>query len=489
MFRLIAIAFAVIALNTAAFAQPAQDTRLPAEDLLADLALAEEAYARIHPGYTRYANPDELSTAWTTLRQRIETQGEMSVGEFYLELQSILVEIRCDHTKVELPRALRQERETSQIYLPFRWQWIEERAIVTHPGTVEGLNTGDEIIMIDDQPIADLVNEVIDYIPFDGETRWARATGLADSSEFEGGAIDHFGAMLNWPEPFGSAIARTADGEERRVDFERLNFADYRNLRSRFAPAENFKDAVHFEPLNADTALLRVDTFVNYRDPVDPDDLYRPIFDELSKTGVSNLILDLRNNGGGSGDAQSGLIAYLIDERQTLYSDMRVATLDMDGLRDHLWTWDSRALSPNPLGFRTNDDGTYSLRRFVDRDLRPIRPQRQRFEGQLIMLIGPSNSSASTTIATFLKDHADAVLVGAETGGSSEGPTAGLMFTLILPNSDVRTRIPFFRYYNNVDNAAVGLGVSPDIEAGLTVEAYRNGEDPALEAALAFIRQ
>ena len=77
--------------------------------------------------------------------------------------------------------------------------------------------------------------------------------------------------------------------------------------------------------------------------------------------------------------------------------------------------------------------------------------------------------------------------MGEKTGGSAEGPTAGLLFTLTLPESGVRTRLPFFRIYNNVPSIDSGLGVSPDIEAPLTVAAFRAGRDPAMEVARKLI--
>jgi len=48
-------------------------------------------------------------------------------------------------------------------------------------------------------------------------------------------------------------------------------------------------------------------------------------------------------------------------------------------------------------------------------------------------------------------------------------------------------RLPFIRYYNNIEQFEPGLGLSPDIEAPLTVEAFLAGIDPALEQAKRWI--
>jgi len=472
-----------------AYAQEAQSRFLQTDAVLADIDLAEEAYARIHPGYTRYASEEDMASAWDALRTSASDAGGLSVAELYLGVQDVLVGIRCDHTKAELPRPLADERKTQPVYLPIGWRWVEDRAIITAPNGIQDVLAGDEILKIDGRPIGQIVSEVAAYLPYDGHTEWSRNRQISDSREFMGGAVDHFGALLAWPESQARLSVQRGDQDAREVMVDRVSFTDFAALRDAAGSVANFKDAVEFEVTADGIAVLRIDTFVNYRDPVKPDDIYNPIFKQLSDENVGTLILDLRNNGGGSSDAQMELLSYLLDRRRALYTDMRVATLDLDDLREHLWTWDSRALDPNPLGFSRNNDGTYSLRRFVSDELKQIRPKRHAFKGELVILTSDANSSASTTLAAFLAEHRGAVLVGEETGGSAEGPTAGLQFTLTLPESGITTSVPFIRYPTNISALRIGYGVKPDIEAPVTIDTLRNEADPALDAALAYIRE
>jgi len=484
--RMIAIALS-LAFFVVATAQEAGPDWLTPAQVRADIVLAESAYARVHPGYTRYASTDEMRAAWQQIVDQAEAGGGLSLGDFYLAVERALVTIRCDHTKAELPKALRVKREAEPVYLPFRWQLIEERGIVSAPGETSGLSFGDEILSIDGRSLATIVAAVSPYIPVDGYTDWSRRGGITESLEFMGGAIDHFGALL-WPVgPVAELDIRTADGERRTVAVERLTFDAWTALGDESGIRRNFKDAVTFERIGDEGAYLRVDTFVNYRNPVDPDDIYDPIFKAIRDEGRDKLILDLRKNGGGSTDASQRLVAHLIDRKLRIKTDMRAATLDLDGLRAHLDTWDKRALNPFRFAFRANRDGTYSLRRFFTDDLDTVRPDDFAFEGELIILTSSDNSSGSTNLIAVLNGLGRATLVGEKTGGSAEGPNAGLLFTLTLPESRVRTRLPFFRVFNNVPGFESGLGVSPDIEAPLTVAAFRAGRDPAMEAARKLI--
>jgi len=463
-----------------------RDRWLSAEQVASDVALAKEAYSRIHPGYNRYASTNTMDNAWSTITTRAQTSDGMRLGDFYLAMQLALTQIRCDHTKAELPRSMRDARGGQPLYLPFRWDLIENRGIITAPRQGSALSRGDEIIAIDGRPLSQVVSEVEKYIPVDGYTDWARTGEIAQSLEFMGGAVDHFGVLLWGGEPQASLRVKDAIGAERDVIVDRVSFKEWTALGEK--SQANFADAVEFQRMGDDTGYLKIDTFVNYRNPVDPHTILAPIFESIAQEGRTRLILDLRSNGGGSTDAAHALSSYLIEEAMPLKRSMTVATLDLTGLKEYLSTWDARALNPDPRGFIANEDGTYTLRDGITDDTAVIMPADFAFRGELIILTSTDNSSGSTNAISILAEQARTTLVGEPTGGSAEGPTAGLLFTLTLPESGIRTRIPLFRYRNNVSAFEPGLGVSPDVAAPLTVDAFRAGLDPALEMAKSLPR-
>lgn len=476
---------------------PAEE-RLTAEQVASDIALARETYERLHPGYTRYATADALTRGWQNIVAKARDNDGMSLGELYLNVNEVLTLIRCDHTKAELPPSISKDRDVTPVYFPARLDLVERRGFVRVAAQGSGLQVRDEIIRIDGRDFADLLEAVETYVPNDGYTTWSRESGLTESLEFKGGAVDHFGALLFEVTPVATVTVRrhgdpSGSAPLETLSVNRITHPEWLDLKADgvgafegipAASAANFKNAVHYARIDDNTAYLRVDTFVNYRDPVDPVSMYKPVFEKLQASGAETLILDLRQNGGGSNDAQSGLMAHFIDQDTPVFNEMRVSTLDLDGLREHLWTWDKRALKPNRLGFRKNDDGTYSMRAFVSDDLKATKPQLPRFGGRLLALTSHSNSSGVTNLLSVLKGRANMTMVGEKTGGSSEGPTAGLLFTLTLPASGIKTRVPFFRHFNNVQNFEPGLGVSPDVPARQTVTDYLNGVDTALTKAI-----
>lgn len=301
-------------------AEPAK-VWLTVEQVAKDVALAEDVYSRVHPGYTRYATTEQMRAAWQTLLQQSEAQGGMTVGDFYLGLSLALTNIRCDHTKAELPVALREARSGKPLYLPFRWELIENRGVIDIAAAGSGLKRGDEILSIDGRPLAFVATEASRYLPVDGFTDWSRRGQISSSADFMGGAVDHFGALL-WDPPAEATLEiRSIDGEVRTLSIARIDYDSWVALGRSAGMANNFKDAVRFEPVGKDAAILSIDTFVNYRVPVDPRELYGPIFEELRNEGRDTLILDLRQNGGGLDPVFSGIEPCRIfdDKKQDNY--------------------------------------------------------------------------------------------------------------------------------------------------------------------------
>ena len=88
---------------------------------------------------------------------------------------------------------------------------------------------------------------------------------------------------------------------------------------------------------------------------------------------------------------------------------------------------------------------------------------------------------------TVLKKRPHTTFIGEATGGSVEGPTAGILFFLKLPNSQITTRIPLFRYHNDINQFEPGRGLEPDIYVTDSIEDFLQDRDAILDRALASI--
>ncbi len=459
------------------------DPRLTAEQAAEDLRLLQLAMTQTHPGYGRYTPVADMEAAFASLQQR--ASDGIGSNELIVEVSRYLSLLRCDHTKAEIPAGLADYRDTEPTYLPFQGRLFGERFYVWHSG-VDGLSRGDEIRSINGRPMTEIVAAILPLIAFDGYTEHARQTSFGVTSELKGGALDHFLPLL-----FGSSAEFVfevggADGNLRELGGSALTYPDWLSLnpeaKGRY---RNFSDddAVRLTFPDETTAVLAVDTFVNYRTPVDPDDVYRDLMRQLEGRDV--LVLDLRQNGGGSEDASIGLLRYLMDRPFRVYREKRVRSIDHGELREHYSTWEKRALDPNPLGFKSLDNGEYRLRSlFAGQETRELKPAKMAFKGRLIVMTTRNNASGSTALMTVLKQRENTVFVGETTGGNPDGTTAGVLFFLKLPNSGITVRVPWFLQVADTDVVYGGRGLEPDQVVDVSIDDLVAGRDPILQRAL-----
>ncbi|MGB5334140.1 MAG: S41 family peptidase [Woeseiaceae bacterium] len=459
-------------------------TLLSAEAAAKDIEIARDRLEAMHAGYDRYTGESTLSDMWDALESR--SSDGISRGDLYIGISRILAAIRCDHTKAELPDDMAAARNTERVYLPFRFVLFSGRMYVDTPAAKSELSRGDQILSIDGRRVAWWLAKVEPLIPVDGDATHVVPLELAYSTEFMGPALDHFAPFFADIDGTVRLQVRSTDGREFTVTTERLTFPDFQSMVGEKRYSSNFADSIRFERLGDNAAYLAVDTFVNYRKPVDAAAHLAPYFESLKQENRDKLIVDLRNNGGGSDDAQLALLQYLIN-RPAKTAEALLTRFDSlsDGRRQYLSTWNEAALYPDPAWFEPLDNGYFKLvAPGLAADSRPLQPAELAFEGDLVVLIGPANSSGSTHLVAVLANAERGLLVGEKTGGAPTGATAGIIYFLTLPESGIKIRIPGQRtVMANADRLPARDGITPEIPVTASRDAYFAGRDAALDAA------
>jgi carboxyl-terminal processing protease len=99
----------------------------------------------------------------------------------------------------------------------------------------------------------------------------------------------------------------------------------------------------------------------------------------------------------------------------------------------------------------------------------------------MVVLVNSGSASAAEIVAGAMQDRGRAVLIGERTfgKGSVQSPQT-------LSNGG-QLRITIERWYTPNDRAIHGTGITPDYIVNNTPEDLREGKDPQLEAAIAFL--
>jgi len=470
-------------------AKAPQNTILTAEEIKNDVETLRSTFSHIHPGYTRYESLDAMNLAWDGIIEKANKNQGMRLGDFYPEVQLALSLIRCDHTKAEVPESIKEQRKSMQAYFPFKWEIVGDRAYVKFALDETSIQAGDEITAIDGISIRQYIEMYSKYTSIDGFNEHTRTNEIAFSSEFMGGVVEHFAALTESPSPV-SQVEILRSGTHSVVTVNKLGFIAWRKFLQKNEPFyRNFKDEVSLQLLDANTAILNVNTFVNYRQPVEPSSVYDPIFQKIEDSGVKNLILDLRQNGGGSSEPAAALLSYFISKPESISREVRVKTYDYGEYKPLLQTWDSRALNPDPSWFTKTREGDYRLTDDLAILAKKVSPSPLAFSGHLVVLTSSNNSSGSASFLAKLRDLGNATFIGEPTGGSSEGPTSGIIFFVTLPHSGIVARLPAQRDYNDINSFTFGRGVIPDIQVAPQLADIQSNRDVILETAISFINQ
>jgi hypothetical protein len=456
--------------------------RLSPAALTRDIDLLARAIQEVHSGTNRYMPARVMDTAFARLRRRAEQP--MTEIQFYRDVALLLAQMRCNHTKAELSPTLQTFRESAATHLPVQVQVVEDRILVRRSASGR-ITAGTEITAINGVSAADVLKAIGRYSAVDGFTDFARAELFGSDSDLMGADLDHY-----WPVEYGFASTfvlalRDRAGRTRTDTLPAITYRDWQRLSGDTVDVD-VRNGTSWRMLDDTTALLTVRSFVNYRQPVKVDSLYAVLLNAIRGAGARHLIVDLRENGGGSDDASNGLLRHLISAPLQPYRAIRRRTIRVDSaFADAFDTWGDRRplFSPPASSFTELPDGWFAERGATA----TLAPAAAAFSGRVSLLTSRANSSGSTMLLAVLQQAGRTDgrirLVGEETGGSAEGPTAGQILFLKLPSSGVRVRIPLKRTDVNVDPSMPGMGVLPDIDATATVADVRAGVDRALLVA------
>lgn len=205
-------------------------------------------------------------------------------------------------------------------------------------------------------------------------------------------------------------------------------------------------------------------------------------FAQIQRESIHSLILDLRDNEGGSSDLGDALLAYLTDQPVQQYASMDVKVSEQikayygrsDLAYRHAPHYDAIVQAPS---------GTVLT--FGGQPLVP-QPTERRFHGDLYVLIGPETYSAATMLAATVKDFQLGLLLGEETGGLATQYAD--IYPFELPHTGLRCIVSHKRFLrpSGLDD---GKGVVPDIEGAVAMNGQAQAGDPVLEHTLAHIRE
>jgi carboxyl-terminal processing protease len=356
-----------------------------------------------------------------------QVRATTSTYEYYRLLQRMYALLKDGHTEVFLPTEL-AERMAADV--PIRIDLIEHRVFVTRVDSkaleVDGVTAGLEILRIDGVPVHEYA------------AKNRRTYAASNSPQHVEVKVYSYGLLAG---PRDRPVTVEFRSPEGKVFEKRLARGPY--------PDATALPAFVLRRLPGKIAYVALNTF-NVED-VQKD--FEKHFPEIRAS--DGLILDVRENDGGSGLIAYNLLSYLTDKEFPLppwKSREYVATLRVWGTAGG-W-YESK---PQTWPGRPNDF----------------------FAKPVVMLIGPRSLSATDVFASTFQRMKRGRLIGEPTAGSTGDP---LGFALPGGGSGrVATS-------TDLGPGPIGKGVQPDLLVPRTAEDLLAGRDAALAAAMAELK-
>ena len=220
-------------------------------------------------------------------------------------------------------------------------------------------------------------------------------------------------------------------------------------------------------------ATLTLNTFSNGR----LRKFFRQSFNKLAQQNIANVIVDIRQNGGGRVNMSTLLTKY-ISRLPFKIADSAYATARglggfhkyfTGGFFNSLQMW---------LTSRKKSDGNYHLTR-VEKHL--YAPKKNNYKGKVYVVISGPTFSAATLFCNAIKGQQGITLVGEPTGGGWYGNSGIIIPDVKLPNSGLRVRMPLYKMVQVQHGQLKGQPVMPDVLVPPSYDALINGYDKKLE--------
>ncbi|MFT3948869.1 MAG: S41 family peptidase [Agriterribacter sp.] len=403
-------------------------------------------------------------------------------------LAPLTEKIRCGHTSFSYPAAYnRQMREHPQPSIPLYMKiWTDTMVLTLNLNKQDSiLKPGTIITRINGMSERQLTDTMFRFMPSDGyseNVNYVRLSGafphyhrniLGLSPTYEVQYIDSTGAGKTTVIP---VYDPSTDSVAKRIVQTRTRQLDPKNKPKRL----EYIRSLSFDS-NSQYAVMTVNSFTGGRLPL----FFRKSFRELRKKNIPNLIIDIRNNGGGNVSNYTALAKYI---RATPFKVCDTMVCNTRGLAGYNKYVKEGLLNSLILFFvsKKEHDGNYHFRYWEKHTFKPRK--KNHYNGKVYVLISGSTFSASTLFAHAVKGQQNVSLLGEEAGGGAYGNSGIRIPDVVLPHTKMKVRLPLFRIVQYQHGAKDGRGVMPDIFVPPTAENVRKGIDGKMRKAIAIIQ-
>lgn len=461
-FNIVLIIIILIQLNAIS-----QENKYSQKQLQEDIKYLHLELEKRHPNLYLHSSKIKIDSFFKSLNESLPSS--MTELAFYSYITPINSIIKDGHTLFFPSIDYVEYHNSSSKYFPFKVSWDGKKLYVELNYFKEDeIENGAEIISINNKSCIEIMDYMLVRMMRDGENKTYPIWVLNNwFNEYYSYFFGHFDSYL---------IEYKLDGQKSvRKELNALTKSEINQNRRQRYPNKTFsrvKDQKEGRGIklemrrDLDIAILRIKEFddrilksvynQSFEDTIDK------IFENIAESEFNNLILDLRDNQGGSIKNGKILLSYILEKPFEIVSGYK--RVNQGKYRDSINRIES-CKGPQ-LGFHKS--------------------KKNAFKGKVYVLINGGSFSNTGIVCSILNQKGRAIFIGEETGGS-EYILGGSIKKVELPNTRIRVEIPKLQFVIKENKGDKWQGVVPNIEIRPTINEIIKNRDVIKEYALNMV--
>ncbi len=450
-----------------------------ADSLREDLLILQTALEEVHPGLYRHSSKEVMDAAFDDGMNSV--RDSMTYFDFVRILSFINSPIHCVHTYGIHPPEYEKWRTDSLKHFPFLLRYLDQRwFVIENYSDNENLVPGTEISGISGEPMDKILEGLLPQLHSDGlnttfkirqlETQFAKVwSNYRDRSGI-----------------FHLQISRASDGKNETITVDGIPRDSLNARHGRAMALRGMLEPFRFS-MSPDSgyAILRIRTFneqaltgagIKYSEKL------HEIFTMMNESGVTQLIIDLRDNTGGQTSYGMLLASWLSPGVE--YMD-RVLLKKNSDYSFSKFISDSSGLEADSVKLLPTENEYQVWSNYPNRFYN--HPIPRPFTGKVHLLVNGGTLSSAAIFTAVMHFNKRATVYGQETGGAYTGPN-GSPLIVRLPHTGIRCAIPAARYEVAVPGVTETGGVKPDFEYSGHIDDVAGGGDPLMKVVMEFVK-
>jgi hypothetical protein len=409
------------------------------EILRSDLSEIKNILITNHPAPYQFSSKEAFEKFYDEQLRKIDRP--MLLGEYYLIASPLVESLHCGHTWITLPGEFWDNEQL--VFFPLGLIFSGNKAFAALSDNKNAIPQGSEIISINKIPVSEIIESTKRLLSSDAKSKTGKLAGFAYSFP------DFFAIQYGNPDRYEiNFIPRGSTEIHGKVLKPVDRKTAWGNATTTLSGWFSMGDKLELKIDKAENlAVMNIPTFGYYDNQQEFYAFLYSAFEQIHKSMVKNLILDLRNNSGGDPICAAQLLSYI--ERKPAPYFARV------------YQGYERIAKPIPISVKNA------------------------FAGNLYVLINGRCFSTTGHLCALLKYSNRATFVGEETGGTYECNDDHI--SVQTTATHLNLNVARMTFTVAVKGLSRETGIMPDYTVEPTIEDVIAGRDAVKKFAMKLI--